>query len=392
MKKIVLGMGLLAGAPLWGQGVSVDLQTFRSDMAMLQQSSATSFSKRFTIAGPPEVRYSRGTQLLDERRYDEAIKTFDEVISAKQDHVDGALYWKAYALNRIGRRDEALAALATLRKDHADSRWLNDAQALEAEVKQNAGHPVSPADESNEDIKLMAINSLMNADPDRAVPLLEGLLKSGNSPKLKDRALFVLTQSKSPKAQQVLMEYAKGAGNPDLQSRAVRYIGMAGTPETQQQLVAIYGASNDPALKREILRSLMASQAKDPLFNIARTEKDADLRREAIRQLSAMQDGDHLLKLYTADAPQDLKIEIIRDLSMGRVGSNDSLVNLYTADADPKIKRELINGLNSRGDAKPLIAIARKEADPVMKRYIVERLSMMRNNKDATDYMMELLK
>jgi hypothetical protein len=70
----------------------------------------------------------------------------------------------------------------------------------------------------------------------------------------------------------------------------------------------------------------------------------------------------------------------------------DHLTSLYTADLDPKVKREVINGLHSTSDAKPLIAIARKETDPAMKKYIVERLSTMRNNKDATDYMMELLK
>jgi tetratricopeptide (TPR) repeat protein len=418
MKKKWLGVGLIvAGAPAWAQDVEskfqaaiagldaanqslnlatdlAGLQTLKSDLAMLQQNSANSppFAKRLTIAVPGSGRYEYALQMLDDRRYDDAIRIFDAVIGAKADHVDGALYWKAYALNRIGRRDEALAALATLRKDYSSSHWLNDAQALEAEVQQGAGKPVSPEQQSNEDIKLMAINSLMNADPDRAVPLLETLLKSGNSPRLKDRALFVLTQSKSPKAQQILVDYAKGAGNPDLQLKAVRYIGMSGTAESQQQLGAVYASSNDVAVKKEILRSLMAAGAKDQLFNAAKNEKDADLRKEAVRQLGAMGATDHLMKLYTPDTTPELKIEIIRGLSMGRAGSADSLVSLYTADTDPKVKKELINGLLARQDAKPLIAIARKENDPTMKRYIVERLATMRNNKDATDYMMELLK
>jgi hypothetical protein len=49
-------------------------------------------------------------------------------------------------------------------------------------------------------------------------------------------------------------------------------------------------------------------------------------------------------------------------------------------------------GMFVRGDAKDLVELARKETDPAMKKTIVERLSTMRNNKDATDYMMELLK
>jgi TolA-binding protein len=371
--------------------------------------------------GAPDVQYETGARLLDNHQYDEAIARFDRVIAAKTDRADGALYWKAYALNRIGRRDEALAAVATLRHDYPQSRWLNDAQVLEAEVKQNAGRPVSPADESNEDIKLMAINSLMGADPDRAIPLLENLLKSDNSPRLKDRALFVLTQNRSPKAQQILADYAKGAGNPDLQMRAIRYIGASGTAESQQQLAAIYGSSNDAAVKREILRSLMTSGAKEQLVNVARNEKDTALRAEAIRQLGAMRATDQLFRLYTPDVPpetrneiiralmvsgagdrllelargekdQSVRSEAIRNLSATRSTTADALVNLYTPDTEPRIKRELINGLFSRGDAKPLIEIARRETDPVMKKFIVERLAAMRNSKEATDYMMELLK
>ena len=114
------------------------------------------------------------TRLLDERKYDEAIKRFDSVIASKSDRADGALYWKAYALNRIGRRDEALAAIAALRRDYPNSHWLNDAQALEVELKTNSGRPVSPADESNDDIKLIAINALMNADRSRRFHFLTG--------------------------------------------------------------------------------------------------------------------------------------------------------------------------------------------------------------------------
>lgn len=40
---------------------------------------------------------------------------------------------------------------------------------------------------------------------------------------------------------------------------------------------------------------------------------------------------------------------------------------------------------------KTLVELARKETDPAMKKTIVERLSMSRA-KEATDYMMELLK
>ncbi|MGH7247667.1 MAG: tetratricopeptide repeat protein, partial [Pseudomonadota bacterium] len=168
--------------------------------------------------------YRRGKDALDRRQYEKALSDFDRVIDAKASRADGALYWKAYALNKLGRRPEALAALSEISKTYPKSAWLNDAKALAAEVSQAAGQGVSPENQSDEDLKLMAINSLINSDPDRTVPLLDKLLaEPKNSPKLKERALFVLAQSRSPKAREILAQYAKGGANPDVQMKAVEY-------------------------------------------------------------------------------------------------------------------------------------------------------------------------
>jgi hypothetical protein len=358
---------------------------------------------------------------LDDHKYEDAVRRFDSVINSKSSRVEGALYWKAYALNRLGRRDEALAALAQLRRDHAGSHWLSDAQGLEAEVRQGSGQPISPDQESNEDLKLLAINSLMNTDPDHAIPLLEGVLKGNSTPKVKDRALFVLTQNQSPQAQQILMNYAKGAGNPDLQLRALRYIGMSGASDAHKQLLAVYNGSADTTVKRQILQSLMTASDKDALFNIAKSEKDQSLRLSAIRQLGIIRAVDQLVQLYTPDSAPEVKNAIVENLFVAQASDKllpiarsekdpavrrqailhlamtnavppDALVSLYTSETDAGVKRQLINGLRAHDDAKLLIDLARKETDPRMKMDIVQQLSTMHNNKEATDYMMELLK
>ncbi|MEP6715891.1 MAG: HEAT repeat domain-containing protein [Terriglobia bacterium] len=398
--------------------INLDLQSVKSNLAFQLQSGISIQTTGRIDRG--NSAYDRGTRSLDDHQYEEAVRIFDVVINEKNPRADGALYWKAYALNRIGRRDDALAALAALRRDYAGSHWLNDAQALEAEVKQGSGQAISSAQESNEDIKLMAINSLMSADPERAIPLLEGILKGNSPPKVKDRAMFVLTQNRSTRSQQILSDYAKGAGNPDLQIRAVRYLGMSGATDAQQQLVTVYGGSGDVAVKREIIRALMTSKAKDPLFNLAKSEKDEALRAEAISQLGNLHAADQLMQLYTSEPSVDNRVRIIRSLSNAgasdkllelirsekepRVRSEavrsfatsrstppETLAGLYASETDAKTKKDIVNGLFSRGDAKLLIELSRKESDPVMKRYMVERLSSMRS-KEATDYMIELLK
>jgi TolA-binding protein len=306
--------------------------------------------------------YNAGTHALDAHLYDEAVRRFDSAILQEPTHADGALYWKAYALNRLGKRDDALAALAQLRKDFATSAWLKDAQVLEAEVKLGSGKPVAPEQETNDDLKLLAINSLMNADAERAIPLVEGILKGSGTPAVKDRALFVLAQNKSPRAQQAIFDYAKGGGNPDLQLRAIQYLGMSGSKEAQQQLVAVYGSTSDAHVKSAIIQALMMARASDALMNLAKSEKDASLRNAAIR-----------------------------NLIVNKGVAAEGFAEMYNG-ADASTKREIVNGLVARGDAKDLVNLARRESDSAMKKTIVERLSAMRDNKDALDYMMELLK
>jgi TolA-binding protein len=314
------------------------------------------------ISGRGDGEYDAGTRALDQHHYDEAVRRFDVAINSKSARADGALYWKAYALNRAGKRDEALASLAQLRHDYPSSAWLNDAQALEAEVKQSSGQPISPAQESSDDLKLLAINSLMNADAERAVPLIDGILKGNSPPSVKRNALFVLTQSRSPRAQQLLNDYAKGGGNPDLQLQAIRYLGQSGSRDTQQQLGGIYGATSDTRVKSAIIESLSGTRAWDALLNIAKTEKDADLRNRAIRTLAN-----------------------------SRSAPIDGVLEMYpTVDMSAKIA--IVDGLQSRRDAKTMVDLARKETDPQMKRRLVEKIGSMHDNKDAMDYMMELLK
>ena len=168
-------------------------------------------------------------------------------------------------------------------------------------MRQNSGKPVSPETESNEDLKLIAINALMNADPDRAIPLLENILKGTAPPRIKDRALFVLAQSRSPRAQQVLADYAKGNANPDLQRKTMQYIGMVQTPEHLQLLSSIYAGASNPEVKRSIIQAFFIANAASKLVELARAEHDPQLKLFIVNQLGIMHGNkdaaDYMLEL-----------------------------------------------------------------------------------------------
>jgi hypothetical protein len=367
--------------------------------------------------------YSAGQSALDGRHWDEAVDCFSQVISRNGSRVDGALYWKAYALGKLGRRDEAAAAIAELRKSYAGSRWLDDAKALELELKQSAGQNVSPDAVSGDDeLKLMAINGLMQGDPERAIPLLESQLKGSASPKVKRNTLFVLAQSDSPKAQALLEQIARGGGNPDLQLKAIGYMDQRRKPNNNAQVLAeIYAATNDVAVKRAILMAHASIRDKDFLLRAAKTEKAPELREFAIAALAGNNGTPELWQLYQAETTSEGKLQLlrymysngnaekllevvrtekdpkvranaVRVLASQRTGvSADAMVSLYNAEPDSQIKLSIVDGLCGQRNTKALLDIARGEKDTKLKLRIVERLSNMKS-KEVNDYLEELLK
>ena len=371
--------------------------------------------------------YSSGIQALDDRKYERAVEQFDRYVQrygdVKDSRADGALYWKAYALNKLGRRPEALSTLAEMQKKFSTSRWLNDAKALQLEVNQAAGQGPTPESTSDEELKLLALNSLMNSDPERSVPLLEKLLSDPKAtPRLKTRALFVLAQGRNPRATEAIARFAKGGtGNPDLQLKAVEYLGIHSSKENRQVLSDVYNATTDPAVKRMALRAFMIAGDREHLLAAAKGEKNADLRMEAIRQLGVSGGQAELAQLYPGESSADVKHAIIHGLfigggadkllelaksekdanlrldiihrlgTMSRSKTGDALATMYGTETDKTAKREIQRSLFIQNNAAQLVAIARKETDPALKTEAVQHLSRMRA-KEATDYMMELLK
>ena len=395
-------------------------------LAELQaQQGRTVVTTRPTVAlrvfGDEAGAYESGLAALDNEQWQRAASLFDRVIKAGKTRVDGAMYWKAYALDRLDQRADALSTLQELVKGYPNSRYLDDARALEIEVKQNAGQAVKPEDQANEDLKLMALNSVMQADPERGIPLLEQMIKGHNSLKVKQRALFLLGTSDSPRARDVLAGIARGGGNPDLQLRAIRYLAMRGRTNNTQLLADIYASSKDSDVKREIIRSLMIARDVDHLLNIAKTEPSAELRVEAIRQLGMMRADDQLFQLYSAEKVGDIREQIFRSMVMSgnaeraaelarqetdakvrasavrNLGmmdgkkTGDALVQIYKTDKDPGVKKAVVGALHMQQNAKALVDLARGETDAAMKKEIVSRLATMKS-KDAIDYMLELLK
>ncbi len=363
--------------------------------------------------------YDRGQRDLDNYSYDQALDAFNEVAARGGTRADSALYWKAYTLNKLGRRDEASAALNELRTKYPSSKWQDDAKALEIEVKQSSGQKVTPESQSDDELKLLALNGLSQSDPDRALPILEKLLKSAQSPKVKRNAIYVLASNSSPRAQQLLEQIARGSGNPDLQLQAILYIGRTGKQANRGQvLVDIYNSSQDQAVKRAVLSALVSAKEKDRLVQLAKNEKNADLKLDIIRYIGSSADQPEIWQMYQSESDPQVKVELLRlmsgnsqrlteiartdkdpkirraaEQSLGSVkGANvtDALVSIYGTETDQNNRRTIVRGLANQRVPQPLIQLWRKETDPELKRTILESVINM-HSPEATQFLEEIL-
>ena len=364
--------------------------------------------------------YDDGREALDEDRYDQAESKFKQLADMNGPQTDAALYWKTYAQNKQGKREAALATIADFKRRFSQSRWQKDVSALEIEVRQATGNPAHPENQSDDELKMLAIQGLMNSDPERALPLLEKVLNGSGSPREKSKALFVIAQSGSPQSREILGRIARGQSNPELQRKAVEYLGIFGGAEARKTLADVYAASSDASVKHAILRSYMIGGDHERLFAAAKGEKDESLRREAIRQLGLVHGTGELEQLYQTETSTAVRREILQAFflagdsakllqaaqsekdpelrraairNLGLVHSNDSgkaLQAIYAKETDREVREEVLNAFFLQGNASALVAIARSEKDPELKKTAVQKLSLM-HSKEGTDYLMELL-
>jgi hypothetical protein len=363
--------------------------------------------------------YGEGTDAIDEEEWTRAIDIFKRVAAMKGKRVDGALYWLAYAQTKAGRGGEALQTIATLEGSHPKSRWIRDAKALELDIKQSSGQRVDPNKVNDEELKLIIIQGFLSTDPERALPMLQKLIDGPYSRRLKEKALFVISQSSSDRAAQLIASIARGSAHPELQSDAIKYLGISGQ-RNLALLGEVYRSTASVEVKKEILRAYMVAGARGPIFAAAKEEKDPHLRAEAIRQLGVMGATRELQEMYRAESSHDVKQAIIQsmfvgggaealleiakgesDLSlrasavrtlglMGRERTGATLVSFYQSDGNADVRRAALEGLFVQGNAHALVDLARQEKDPRWKREIVRKLSVM-NSKEATDYLTSLL-
>ena len=369
-----------------------------------------------------DALYSDGTRAINDARWSQAESIFANIVQLHGERAEAALYWKAYAQNKEGKPTQALDTCNQLKQTYPHGKWINECGALEIEIRGKSDDPLPPQAEQDEELKLLALNSLMQQDESRALPVIQQILNSDKSEKLKSRALFVLAQDQSQPAQALLGQVARGEKDAGLQRKAIEMLAITGGKQAAGTLADIYRQSNNEEVKKAILHDYLIIGTPDPLVDAASHETNPELVRTAVHTLGAMGAASQLLTLYQGTRSPEAKADIISGLipagqkgaeALGTIAGSEpdpelrrkairnlgiaggksavpSLLATYKKNSDPETRKAVVQALFLAGDSHDLVELARAEKNPEIEKSIVQQLSLMRD-KEATDYMLEVL-
>lgn len=256
--------------------------------------------------------------------------------------------------------------------------------------------------DENESLRMTALEALISAPPERALPIVDKVLAGSHSTELKERALFILSQMETPESQSRLLEYARDAEG-ELQSEAIRMIGIGGDSGAMASLGDIY-QGGDEDVREAVLEAYLIADDANAVFEIAANTSDEGEFSSAVQMLGAMGanaqlrdlrsraglseslieayaisgDADSLRELAQDDSNPEMQVHAIE--SLGIVGGADvgpTLVGLYRGATNEDIKEAALDGLLIAGHDAGVLELYREASNADEKRDLLEYLVIM---------------
>ena len=337
--------------------------------------------------------FREGRDFIEAQKWQQAADKFNDFIKGypKDKDLDAALYWYGYALQKQGRNDEAATALIRLMNRFPNSSWRQEAKALLVVL----GRKDAVDDALNKEdceIKILALQSLFDADEERAIGIVTEALRT-NPPKCQNfqaAAVTILGSHGGPKVVPILLDIARNNPDQTLRLTAIRQLAEQNNDQVTDELIKIYDTDRTKEIRAFILRGLVENHSPRgtaKVIEVARAGDDVALRQYAIRFLGEANDAaslDELIRIYDADKTREIRAQIIRALAeredpkaraklfdiarhgdtpelrieaIRRLGDNgsvslDDLSQLYTSETDVQIKQGLLHAFAESNDPR----------------------------------------
>jgi HEAT repeat protein len=412
-----------------------------------------------------------GRELVGDRKWDAAKAKFDNLIRAypRDKNLDAALYWLAFCLKQQGRRLEADQTLERLIKEFPRSEWNDDARALRLELADALGDLDAARkvlereqktverdqkaiereqktverdqrnpdkDDPNEALRLIALQSLFQADPERAMSVAAGFLSQDSkaSATIQEAALGLIARHGGEKAWPALLETARNQSvGASLREQAIYWLAHQNREQAAEALVQLYDGEKTAELKERLLYWLAQSdngRARAKIVEVARGDNSSELRERAIywvAQRGGEQSFGALNELYGAEKDSAIKDRILywfaqsedpraqarvveiarsdnsselRDRAIYWVAqrkgeeSTDALTRLYDEQKEEETKERILYWLGQRGGKaglQKLLAVARNDPSQSLRERAVYYLGQSKD-PEAIKLLEQILK
>jgi HEAT repeat protein len=277
---IVLQILLVAGVPGESPG--------RLYQSMRLQEATDAAAKEFQEA----------RNMIKDGEWVKAEQSFTRFIASypQDKEVAAALYWLAFAQRQQNKFQESDKSLRQLIEKYPASSRITDAKAMRIEIAprlKNNEVIEQGVSERNDEIKLAALQSLFETNPERAVALASDILKTGSGATkvMKESAITLLADSDSSLATPVLIDTARHEKDAELRRKAIQ--GLGTREDAVDSLIQLYDTEKNEGLKEVILSALGDSEEKKALrkiMDIARSDSSPRLKKRALAILRESDD------------------------------------------------------------------------------------------------------
>jgi tetratricopeptide (TPR) repeat protein len=378
-------------------------------------------------ADPADSLYRLAREAMARGDYKRAAEIFHRIPERypQSAYAGQALYYEAYSLYRSGGEDDLGAARDRLNqlKQRDAKIWKTDGavlltrvcgelakrgdEACAADIEQTAQKdpPVQankPCPDEDDDDRIAALNALMQMDADRALPILKKVLarRDACSGNLREKAVFLVSQKRTPETANILMDVARSDPDPDVREKAVFWLSQV--PGSTGLLEEILKGNGDENIKEKALFSISQQhepRAQQVLRDYALRENESeDLREKAIFYLGqnrSTENTEFLRTLYSRLTNQDLKEKVLFSLSQQRGAGNEQwLMNIaVNPKEDIELRKKALFWAGQSGvSISELSQLYDRMADTEMKESLIFTLSQRQSDRAAIDKMFDIAK
>ena len=353
---------------------------------------------------PGERDYERGQQALDDGDYRDAARLFNAVWERHPDSsfASSAMYWEAFALYRQGRTRnlaDALDVLDLQQREYPDhpSRDRDELRVrIEGELARrgdaDAYRSVTERSEdesvANMEVRIAALNALLNMEADRAVPILKKTLakREPEYDELREKAVFLISQKQTDETEEILLDVVRNDPSREVREQAVFWLHQVDGPKATAVLQEILLEGDDVGLQRKALFALSqqdSGRSSDVLKRVIEDPSmDSELRAEAIfwlGQSGGRSEMAYLQELYGQLDDRDLLALLFCGVSPGGGrGATEWLLGIAMDEnesTDMRTQALFWAGQSGRVDVADLMGIFRSTDDLDMKGQVIFVLS-----------------